>query len=55
MSQSEYERDTNAARNILALGLVDLAREFTIAGEAKTNESAVNEDGNRPRSDTTCR
>lgn len=40
-----HERDTNAAMNILAKGLNMLEREFSIAGEAKANEAAVNKDG----------
>jgi IS605 OrfB family transposase len=43
--QSEHDRDTNAAKNILARGLVELEREFTTAGEAKAVEAAVNKDG----------
>ena len=40
--QSEHARDTNAAKNILARGLVALEREFSAAGEARADESAVN-------------
>jgi transposase len=41
--QSEHDQDTNAAKNILARGLVALQEEFsTAAGEAKADESAVN-------------
>ena len=43
--QSEHDRDTNAAKNILARGMLELAKEFTIAGEAKADEAAVNKDG----------
>jgi hypothetical protein len=42
---AEHDRDTNAGRNILARTLVELARDFTIAGEAKTDEAAVNKNG----------
>lgn len=40
--QSEHDRDTNAAKNILTRGLVELEREFSTAGEAKAGEAAVN-------------
>lgn len=40
--QSEHDRDTNAAKNILARGLVALEEEFSTAGEAKADEAAVN-------------
>jgi IS605 OrfB family transposase len=40
--QSEHDRDTNAAKNILARGLLELEREFSAAGEAKAIEAAVN-------------
>ena len=40
--QSEHERDTNAAKNILTRGLVELESEFSAAGEAKADEAAVN-------------
>ena len=43
--RSEHDRDTNAAKNILARGLVELEKEFTTAGEAKASESAANKDG----------
>jgi transposase len=45
LCQSEHDRDTNAAKNILARGLVELKKEFTTAGEAKACEAAVNKDG----------
>lgn len=37
-----HDRDTNAAKNILAKGLNMLERAFSIAGEAKADEAAVN-------------
>lgn len=37
-----HDRDTNAAKNILAKGLNMLERSFSIAGEAKADEAAVN-------------
>ncbi len=37
-----HDRDVNAAKNILARGLVELEKEFAIAGEAKADEAAVN-------------
>ena len=37
-----HDRDTNAAKNILARGLVELESEFSAAGEAKADEAAVN-------------
>jgi transposase len=40
--QSAHDRDTNAAKNIVARGLVALQEEFSTAGEAKADESAVN-------------
>lgn len=40
--QAEHDRDTNAAKNILARGLVELEKEFSTAGEAKADEAAVN-------------
>ena len=40
--QSEHDRDTNAAKNILARGLVALEREFSTAGEARADEAAMN-------------
>ena len=43
--QSEHDRDINAAKNILARGLVELEKEFSTAGEAKAVEAAVNKDG----------
>ena len=43
--QSEHDRDTNAAKNILARGLIELEKEFTTAGEAKAIDPAVNKDG----------
>ena len=39
---AQHERDTNAAMNIRARGLNKLEREFSIAGEAKAVEAAVN-------------
>jgi transposase len=39
---SEHDRDTNAAKNILARGLVAFDEEFSTAGEAKAVEAAVN-------------
>lgn len=41
--QTEHERDTNAAKNILTRGLIALESEFSAAGEAKAVEAAVNE------------
>jgi len=41
--EAEHDRDTNAAKNILARGLVALEKEFTTAGEARAVEAAVNE------------
>lgn len=38
-----HDRDTNAAKNILARGLLALEREFSAAGEARAVEAAVNE------------
>ena len=43
--QAAHDRDANAAKNILARGLLELEREFSTAGEAKAVEAAVNEDG----------
>jgi putative transposase len=40
---SEHDRDTNAAKNILARGMLELEQEFSVVGEAKAYESAVNE------------
>lgn len=40
---AEHDRDTNAARNILARGLLELEKEFTTAEEARADEAAVNE------------
>ena len=40
-----HDRDVNAAKNILARGLLELEKEFTTAGEAKADEAAVNKDG----------
>ena len=37
-----HHRDTNAARNILACGLLALEEEFATAGEARAIEAAVN-------------
>ena len=39
---AQHERDTNAAMNIRARGLNKLEREFSIAGEAKAGEAAMN-------------
>lgn len=39
---AEHDRDTNAARNILARGLLELEKEFATAGEAGADEAAVN-------------
>ena len=36
------DRDTNAAKNILARGLVALEREFSTAGEARADEATMN-------------
>lgn len=41
--QAVHDRDTNAAKNILARGLVEWERDFSTAGEAKAVEAAVNE------------
>lgn len=43
--QFEHVRDTNAAKNILARGLLELEKEFSIAAEAKAGETTVNKDG----------
>jgi IS605 OrfB family transposase len=40
----EHDRDTNAARNILVRGLLELEREFAAAVEARVDETAVNKD-----------
>lgn len=42
MCQSEHDRDTNAAKNILARGLVALEEELSTAGEARAGAAAVN-------------
>lgn len=45
--QAEHDRDTNAARNILARGLDALEKEFeqfAAAAEARAGETAVNKD-----------
>lgn len=42
--QSEHDRDINAAKNILARGLVALEKEFAAAVEARACETAVNKD-----------
>ncbi len=42
---SEHDRDTNAAMNILAHGLVELEREFPTAGEVRAVAAVVNKDG----------
>ena len=39
---TEHDRDINAAKNILARGLVELAEEFSSAAEAKACETALN-------------
>ena len=36
---------TNAAKNIFARSLLELDKEFSTAGEAKTDEAAVNKVG----------
>lgn len=41
---AEHDRDTNAARNILARGLCALDAEFAAAVEARARETAVNGD-----------
>ena len=38
-----HGRDTNAAQNIRARGLLELAKEFATAGKARAVEAAVNE------------
>ena len=38
-----HDRDTNATRNILARGLLELEKEFATAGEVRADEAAVNE------------
>ncbi len=40
-----HDRDTNAARNILARGLLELETQFSAAPEAKASERAVNKAG----------
>lgn len=45
-----HDRDTNAARNILARGLAILEEQFAAAGEAKAVEAAVNKIGQHARS-----
>ena len=42
--QAEHDRDTNAARNILARGLLEMEREFAAALEARAVDAAVNKD-----------
>lgn len=42
---ANHDRDTNAARNILARGLTMLHEQFSAAGEARASEPAVNEIG----------
>lgn len=42
---ASHDRDTNAARNILARGLAMLEEQFSAAGEAKAREAAANEAG----------
>jgi IS605 OrfB family transposase len=39
---TEHDRDINAAKNILARGLVELAEEFSSAAQAKACETALN-------------
>ena len=39
---AEHDRDTNAAKNILARGLFELEKEFSTAGGARAVEAAVN-------------
>ena len=45
---TEHDRDTNAARNILARGLLELERENATAGEARAVEAVVNEGSQEP-------
>lgn len=45
-----HDRDTNAARNILARGLAILGEQFAAVGEAKAVEAAVNKIGQHARS-----
>lgn len=40
---TEHDRDVNAAKNILARGLLELERQFAAAREAKADECAANE------------
>lgn len=42
---ASHDRDTNAARNILARGLAILEQQFSAAGEAKADEAAANDIG----------
>ncbi len=46
---AEHGRDTNAAKNILARGLLALEGEFSTAGEARAVEAAVNKVGQPPQ------
>lgn len=41
--QTEHNRDTNAAKNILTRGLVALESEFSIVAEARADETTMNE------------
>lgn len=40
---AHHDRDVNAARNILARGMLELERKFAAAPEARADESAANE------------
>lgn len=40
---AEHDRDTNAAKNILARGLLELEKEFAAAVEARAGKAVVNE------------
>ena len=41
---TQHDRDTNAAKNILVRGVIELEKEFSIAGETKVDEAAMNKD-----------
>ncbi len=45
---TDHDRDVNAARNILARGLLELEQQFSAAPEAKAREGAMNEVGPSP-------